>query len=537
MRLATCCAVALVLATTAVVSGQEPERPDDPVKRLGQALRAPARDAAMRETQLQAAVQRLNTLDEMRHALQLSDWHDLDSPEDIAAADSRQRTALVERFERTLRAELRENDQIRRLAAVRLLGELDTKLCGVDGAPLTRAFGRDLGDLTGPGPASLRELAAHTLGRTSPDAGPAAATLGGLLSDADARLRAAAAEALGGLVRTAVAAAMAPAGRDMGNVEVIRTAAAVAPAATRGLTDASGDVRRLCSEALTQVAEAFAALVAETPPAEEIDDWPEYQHEVEQERAALRPLITAVRDLSVELARSAADTEAPVRIQTRHTLECLAGVRLRLLKRASSAVAAPDGRGDAAAANQSAQFLLDDPLLDALRRALPALGGAVNDDPDVESRKAAIDALEALGRPAAPAVPALLTALRSSDRFLRWSAARALGRVRPTNAEPVVNALTALLHEHDRDLELAAISALAAYGTAARSAVPALLNVPHGQEIVLRLAVLRALASIGSDDPASLGALNAALTDPDGRVRDTAASLLEKVGGKFSRDP
>jgi HEAT repeat protein len=165
-----------------------------------------------------------------------------------------------------------------------------------------------------------------------------------------------------------------------------------------------------------------------------------------------------------------------------------------------------------------------------LRQALPALAAGVQDDPDVQGRRAAIDVLEALGRQAAPAAPALLAALADRDRFVRWAAARALGKVRPTNTETVIPALTRLLKDGDLNLELAAVNALCAYGPGARAALPALTEAVRAPEPEMRLAVMRALECIGSDEAAWLAVLNAALTDPDGRVRQVAGELLEKVG-------
>jgi HEAT repeat protein len=51
----------------------------------------------------------------------------------------------------------------------------------------------------------------------------------------------------------------------------------------------------------------------------------------------------------------------------------------------------------------------------------------------------------------------------------------------------------------------------------------------RAREPELRLAALRVLESIGSDDPAALAVLSAALTDTDARVRQAAAEALEKV--------
>jgi len=268
--------------------------------------------------------------------------------------------------------------------------------------------------------------------------------------------------------------------------------------------------------------------VADAAPAEEVEDWQAYHRDVDEERAALQPLGVALRDQCGALARASGDTDARVRVLALHALEHVADARVRLLRRASSAVAPPAGQGDEAAATRSAAFLLEDPLLVGLRQALPALAECV-EDPDVEARRAAIDVLEALGRQAVSAAPALVGALGDRDRFVRWAAARALGKIRPANAEAVVAGLARLLGDTDSDLRLAAAAALSAYGPVARAALPALVAAAQAPEPELRLAALRALESIGSNDTAALTVLSAALNDDDGRVRRAAAEALENV--------
>jgi HEAT repeat protein len=530
MRLPKSWVYVLVLIAPAAAAAQEPGPRTDPVDQLERALRAPARGAAARDAQLAAAVEHLRGLDELRRALLLTEWRDRDQDDGVAAADARQRAAVVRRFGGAVRAALRQGDLDGRLRAVQMIGGLDLALRGAGEGPLVRDFTDDLAGLTGPGPAALRQLAARTLGRINPEPGAAAAALGTLLNDADPGLRAVAAEALGGLVATAVSLDAAGDGRDPSHGDIVRVAAAAVPVAGRGLADAAAEVRRRCAEVLGQAADVLGALADDAAAPGEVEDWPAYQRQVENERVALRPLMAALLDQSAALARSAADADVRVRVASRRALEEVAQARWRLLRRAASAVAAPEGEGDRAAGDRSAGFLLDDPLMRGLQQALPALAAGVTDDAEPAGRRAAIDVLEALGRPAAPAAPALVRALADRDRFVRWAAARALGKVRPPNAETVVPALARLLAERDLDLGLAAVSALCAYGPGARAALPALAEAARAPEPEMRLAVLRALECVGGTDAASQAALGAALNDPDRRVRELAGEVLEKVG-------
>jgi HEAT repeat protein len=366
--------------------------------------------------------------------------------------------------------------------------------------------------------------------RPDSEPGAAAAALGKLLGDPDAGRRAAAAQALGALLTTAVNRDAEQDVHDLPHRQVVRAACAVVPVAGRGLADGSAPVRLHCGEALGRAAEVLGELVDDPSAAGEVEDWPAYQREVEAERAALRPLIAAMTAQSPAMASAAADPDIRVRLVARHALEDVAGARWRLLRRASSAVAAPQGVTYGSAGDRSAEFLMEDPLLAGLRQALPALAAGAQGDPDVRGRRAAIDVLETLGRPAAPAALALLAALADHDRFVRWAAARALGKIRPANTEVVIPALARLLKDGDLDLGLAAVNALRAYGPAARPALPALSAAARAHEPEMRLAVMRALESVGGDDAAALAVLSAALTDPDGRVRQAAGQVLETIG-------
>ena len=111
------------------------------------------------------------------------------------------------------------------------------------------------------------------------------------------------------------------------------------------------------------------ALTAAPVAPDEVEDSLQYQREVDDERLALQPLSTALRDQAIVLARAVGDQDVQVRISARLTLEMLADARIRLLRRASSAVAAPHTEGVAEGGTRSGRYLLDDPLLAPLHQA------------------------------------------------------------------------------------------------------------------------------------------------------------------------
>jgi hypothetical protein len=86
------------------------------------------------------------------------------------------------------------------------------------------------------------------------------------------------------------------------------------------------------------------------------------------------------------------------------------------------------------------------------------------------------DAAEAaLGRIGAPAVPALMDALRSADPNVRKKAIEVLGRM-GDDAAPAVPALTAFLDDPDLGVRKSAARTLGQIGPDAKDAVPALMR-------------------------------------------------------------
>jgi HEAT repeat protein len=185
----------------------------------------------------------------------------------------------------------------------------------------------------------------------------------------------------------------------------------------------------------------------------------------------------------------------------------------------------------------------NDPLTVLVDQARLALVQEGLRDPDPNGRLAAIDALEVFGAGAEPAVPALAAALGDRNKFVRWAAARALGRMaeavqragrRPTGEREAVPGLQRIvLRDQDLDVRVAALEALRRYGPTAAAAVPTLKAALGRGDTEARLATLRALAAIGR--PAakpSLPWIARAMKNPDPRLRSEAALTL----GTFAAD-
>lgn len=509
--------VGLALLTAVPVRGQS--APPDAVDALRQVLRTPFTDAAARQQAVRSALEQLTKLGEQGQALLLGDWRDLDGVAWIATVDAELRDELSERFQRSVRAALTQGDATTKLAALGWLGTLGPRLRATQCRhPLTRVFTPDLVRLLADADPAVTVAAARTLGQILPEPAMAVAALVERLDSDSESLRRSAAEGLRHLVRQA--AQIHARGRSADGVEVSRTALvetgqAAVQGAGRGCAHADVRVRLSCVATLALAASTLERLVpdgrSQAAPSYSPDDL-----------SALQPLVAALREQQATLLTALADADAAVRRFAQEALEAGAAATARLqrwqevLKTSPEVV--PTGAGEAGATGAE------------LAQRVASLAAAVS-DPDVRNRRAAIDALEALGESAAAAGPALVKALGDPDSFVRWAAARALGRlagmVDPGTALPP---LIRLLEDADGDVRRSAAKALEHFGTAALPATAALVRCVRTADADLRVAAIRALQAIGPNARPALAALAEALSDRDARTREAAAVALGRFG-------
>ncbi len=166
-----------------------------------------------------------------------------------------------------------------------------------------------------------------------------------------------------------------------------------------------------------------------------------------------------------------------------------------------------------------------------------------------EVRRAALEALEAMGVPPAPelmravqaladerwselvaigraAVPLLVRALDEREADPRTTktkamAAWALGQIRDDRGEP---ALVLALQDPNPEVQAAAARALGELG--ATSALPGILALADHRDPEIRLAVLDALGSLGPGQ--AMDVVVRGMDDPDPRVREKATRILGK---------
>jgi HEAT repeat protein len=199
----------------------------------------------------------------------------------------------------------------------------------------------------------------------------------------------------------------------------------------------------------------------------------------------------------------------------------------------------------------------------AARAALPALVGALG-DPFRYAREEAMEALAEIGAvPASAAVPlarlaeredewtlrsdavkalghvvgaadvvvpALVNALRDRDRWVRWSAAESLGRLRATAAVP---ALREALRDRAENVRSGAAEAVAKMGKVAAAAVPDLIEALRDRAGAVRKAAAQALGRLGRGREVE-AALAGAAIGADGDVRAAVERALAAVRRRTS---
>jgi HEAT repeat protein len=153
--------------------------------------------------------------------------------------------------------------------------------------------------------------------------------------------------------------------------------------------------------------------------------------------------------------------------------------------------------------------------------------------PDYRVRLAAVDTLETFGDRAETAIPALVTALRDYNKFVRWASARTLGKLHPRQADEVVPGLMGMLDDReDPSVRITAAKALELYGEHAKKAVPLLARVINRGDKEYILAILHTIQGIGTDAAPALPNVAWILRDREQptSVRVEAAQTLGRFG-------
>jgi HEAT repeat protein len=232
--------------------------------------------------------------------------------------------------------------------------------------------------------------------------------------------------------------------------------------------------------------------------------------------APMQPVLRGLAAVTPRLAVPLSAREADTRLAAARTVETIAVTRRVIM----------DNR-------PAGQPAAGDPFPDAWKTLRPALAERLHDESPMV-RQAVTEALESLGD-ALEARELLRQAASDRVVFVRWAAARALGRSAPPKPTPAavaddVAALTRLTADPDPDVRTAALVALGRFGTAAESATPAVLTAAGRGDVEPRVAAIKALPALGTDADRTVPVLISALQNPDLRLRRVAAAGLIRFG-------
>jgi HEAT repeat protein len=409
------------------------------VSQLRRALQTTYPSLTERDHATKRCLAELRSMSDLQAAVMLTEWRTSAMEDETACVDRSNHEIVIEWFTRSVRKVLRHGEPASTASMMNMLSRM-AEQAHAAAEPLTwiRGFADDLANLVAKGPPRQRSLAAHALAQIEPPAFVIVPALTELLQNEDAELRLAAADSFTIYLQISLNAAgeSRPASRLASRKEGVLAASAVLPAVHRGLEDLRPEVRRRSLETIGLACAALPSLMDE--PLGRDDSRP-----LEVEYDELRPLLSALHDLGPILEHFLHNDDPETRILTQKALEDLGVARSRWLHRC------------AVRRERTEERMISDMLHDAL----PALAeGLVH--PDVRVRRSALDVLETSGSLAMPALPALTRALRDSDRFVRWSAVRTVGKLGPAAAPLTTADLTRLLRDPDEELRKAAANAL-----------------------------------------------------------------------------
>jgi HEAT repeat protein len=486
---------------------------------------------ARRNVELMKALDKLKTMSEMRRALAAQEWRLEKGLDDKAAVDEKVREVLIQRFAAMVIDTLDNGSLDAKLATLTMLAELGENNRIVDDRKrVARVFTPVLTKMikTAPSPI-VRDAAARSVSRLGCDPDLAAPVLGELLRSKLVSDRRAAADGLGSILgllndlansnkspstSESPAPNITPAGVSLmtfARREVISAGKEVLPFARIGMNDSDVEVRRLCTNCMYQ---AVLGLSEQVPQPYITRGFADQTFELERNqtmRKDLTPLMQALNDQADVMGKATHDSSLEVRLLAFKAIEELSSAQGRM----AEVEGVPPKEGDV--------------FLDFMRKVMPEVIQGVS-APEVQIRLLSVDALEVLGKEMAPAAPALVAGVTDSNKFVRWGAARCLGRAAPVAADSAVPALARLLFDDDLDLRLAAATSLQAYGPAAQPALPAMIAGTTTTDVVQRISALKTIAAVGTGATSAVPAIIVALSDPEARVRRTAADVLGQFG-------
>jgi HEAT repeat protein len=315
----------------------------------------------------------------------------------------------------------------------------------------------------------------------------------------------------------------------------------VLDANSAGLDDEDAEVRALCLHNIQFAAEALDDLIERAisptrfpPEGRKLSDderkfIPAMHEDIAAELKQFSPVLTGVRNQGPLIMRRLEDPDSRARLAAVTALETIGNARLRLKKRVLSVPVVTPAETGGDRGNREALAAND--MLELFVHGNLGPIGKLLTDPDVKLRRKAVEFLDIIEDAATPALPWLTTSLRDSDKYVRWSASRAIANIAPDKAASAVPGLAHLLADPDLGVRIQAAKTLKEMGVLAQGAAPALAGAVANGDAEARLAAMEALQAIGPEKgKIAVAQLIGALSHADPRVRRGAARTLGSFG-------
>ena len=402
------------------------QSPSEPVEQIRITLNGSDQSPAEREKSLRVQARRLNTLQEVRLALELAEWLGPDNTSPNASSDGRVRAELVVRLSQGYRDILAGKDLVTRGQLLATLAE--------------RTHDQNTARGVLDACSSLAELLGLVAAGTDPDQGCHAIELlgrvpvppgsllhayeGALLPNSPMR-RLAVAQSLDELIRHSTQ------GTRVKKSLALERVVPLTPLVVTLCGDEQVRVRR----AALDTAQRLSQLALQTIRDEQIVPAGVPESSRPEVHAAARRL---VMDLAAKICVCLRDPDAEARLRAQRCLDDLLHTRDALRTRSTSG---------------------GDPLAKVLPGCLITLSEALR-DPEPKVRRAALAVLENLGADAAPCSASLVEALYDPDAFVRWGAIRAVTNLGPAIVPEGPARIRLRLEDEDADVRAAAEGAL-----------------------------------------------------------------------------
>jgi HEAT repeat protein len=555
-----CLALAAALLVLAASAGNaQPPVWVDPVEdlrstlpiRLEELNNPPDVVLQFRRDSLAKKVANLKTIGELRRALALDEWK-IDpqriSNDRVRKIDLEMRQRVGDRLLGAIRAAAKSSDANTRLSIANLIAEMGPTIPALD--PLdrfgfTRALTSDVVQLSRDSDLGVRQEAIRALGNINPDPQIAMKAIMAVFeNDPAVGPRRLAADSLGQMIR--VIAHLQKRGRTAVGVEATREDVVIVSreiflAAGPGARDADPEVRALSLAAVQIAAQTLGDNIPDPylrrdfPPegrklteGERKDILARYA-EVRANAEVVRPMFLALKQNMATYGKLIEDPEPRVRLMAIQTLENIGNARNRLKRRVGSLPVIEPEEG--IAKFDPFKILTElDPLDSFLKTELHSVPKLFA-EPDIRTRRGAVEFMQTLEGDALPIAQALEAALSDTDRIVRAEAAKAVGMLPAPKAEFLVPALGRLLLDTDLQVRTLAAGSLEAMGPYAKDAVPAMAQSLGRGDVDGQLAVMFALSRVPPEfAKTAVPHLAGLLTNQDPRLLRSAAESLGRIG-------